>query len=120
MTLFELIKEYKNQVIICSRINYTDKQSVDVNNTAVERMYGIVDTINSEFGRDGLREFAMLLDIKDYNTNVWSAVHLLENMKHDHELEEKALEIIKEAAKNKDVKGLGYRHWLKTYASKKT
>jgi hypothetical protein len=118
MTLPELIKEYRKQAIVCSKIDYSDKQSVNANNNAIKIMYGIVDTIKSQFGVDGVEEFAKLLDIKDYNVNVWSATHLLEKMKVGPVAEEKALAIIKNVAKQDSVEGLGFRYWLKDYEAK--
>lgn len=115
MTLPELITEYKDQVIICSEISYSDKQSVNKNNVAVKRMYEIIGIINSQFGPDGVIEFSKLLNVKDNNTYIWAAPQLLEKMNSTQEIKEKALRIIREVAKEDNARGIGFRHWLKQY-----
>lgn len=115
MTLPELIKEYKDQAIISSKINYSDDKSVNANNIAVKRMYEITNVIKSKFGIEGVTEFSNLLNIKDYDINIWSAVQLVEKLNPSKELKEKALKIIKEAAKSNDVRGIGFQRWLKDY-----
>jgi hypothetical protein len=118
MTIQELIKEYRDQVAICSAVDYADKNSVKANNDAVSRMYKIVDTIVSDFGVDGAREFSLLLDVTENETNIWAATHLLEKMKADPAAEKKALAIIKNVAEQNDARGLGYRHWLENWKKK--
>ncbi len=120
MNLQELIKEYKEQAIICSKIDYSDKKSVNANNDAIKRMYEIVNFINSKFDVDGTGEFSRLIDIKDHDVNVWSATHLLEIMNPDRDTKEKALSVIREVARRDDTKGLGFRHWLKDYETRST
>ncbi len=118
MNLQELIEEYNNKAIICSKTDYSNTQSVNENNSAVKRMYEIIDLIKSQFGINGIKEFSKLLGIKDYDINVWSATHLLEKMSPDKETEEKALDVIRCVANNSDTRGLGFRNWLKAYEEK--
>ncbi len=117
--LSELINEYKEQAVICSAIDYDNKDSVKVNNNAVKRMYEIIDTIVSQFGDNGVKEFSTLLDITDHGINIWAAPHLLEKMKTDVSTETKALAIIKDAAKQDNVHALGFQYWLKEWENKK-
>lgn len=112
MTVEELLQEYQEQSAACSFIDYSNTNSIKANNVAVERMYAIVDFIVSNFGAYGVKKFSTLLDIEDNRVSVWAATHLLERMKTDSVTEEKALEIIKNVAKQNDADGLGYRHWL--------
>ncbi len=118
MTIQELIKKYRDQATICSAIDYAKKNSVEANNDAVKRMYKIVDVIVSDFGVDGTTEFSLLLDSTDHKINIWAATHLLEKMEADPVTQEKALMIIKNVAKQDDVEGLGFRHWLKNWEKK--
>ncbi len=115
MNLQELIKEYKEQVVICSNIDYSNKDSVKSNNKGVDRMYQIVDTIHSQFGVEGLHEFAHLLDLVENETNVWVAVHIVEKMNPDSKRKEEALSIIRKVADRNTAQGLGFRHWLKNH-----
>ncbi len=115
MNLQELIEEYKDKAIICSKTDFSNTQSVDENNSSVKRMYEIIDLIKSQFGFSGIKEFSKLLDTMEYDINVWSATHMLEKMGADKEIREKALDLIRNVAKSGDARGLGFRHWLKDY-----
>lgn len=111
MTIDKLIEEYKEMTSICNQIDYSYKKAVNKNNKAVDKMYQIVNTINSEFGENGFREFSKLIDITKDKTNLWASVHMLEKMQVDNLIEQKALEIIKEEAKD----SIGMEYWLKQY-----
>lgn len=113
MNLQELIKEYKEQAVICATTDYSNKDSVKSHNKAVNRMYQIVDTVYSQFGLEGLDGFSRLLDLVENGTNVWAAVHIVEKMNPDPKIKEKALSIIKKVASENNAQGLGFRHWLK-------
>jgi hypothetical protein len=115
MTLTELIDEYKQMTSICHNIDYADKKSVKLNNKSVTRMYQIVDKIKTEFGDNGIIEFAKLIDIKKDRTDIWASVQMLEKMTVDKATEAKALTIIKQEAKQ----SLGMEYWLKSYQDKK-
>lgn len=81
-------------------------------------MYQIVETINIQFGTDGIQKLKPLLDIADLRTNLWIATHLLEKVSLDKETENKALDIIKKAAEGNDLSALGYQYWLRAWNSK--
>jgi hypothetical protein len=115
MTLDELIEEYKQMAFICHNTDYADKKSVTRKNKAVDRMYQIVESINSKFGESGVTEFAKLIDFKQSGTDLWSSVHMLEKMSFDNQTEKKALIIIQKEAKQ----SLGMEYWLKSYFDKK-
>ena len=118
MELGDLIDEYKSLPKICNQIDYSNKSSVIKNNKAVDRMYKIVDTINLHFGKDGVEQFQKLLDIKDSKINVWAATHLLEKLNPDKKNTLKALKIIEQIAKGKDIEALGFSYWLKEWKFK--
>jgi hypothetical protein len=115
VTLTELIDEYKQTASICHNIDYANKKSVKLNNKSVTRMYQIVDKIKTEFGDNGVSEFAKLIDIKQDRVDLWAAIQMLEKMQVDKDTEKKALAIIKEEAKD----SLGLQYWLKSYQDKK-
>lgn len=119
MEIDKLIAEYKEQAAICAKTDYADKKSVRQNNKAVDRMYAIVTTIDRNFGPDGIVKFQELLDVKEYNIDLWSATHLLERLKVEKSIEEKALTIIETVAKGKGVEALGYQYWLKDWYEKR-
>ena len=114
MTLDKLIDEYKTLPKICASTNYADKKSVKENNKAVERMYQIVSLIN-DFGLEGTQIFKKLLNISDYDTNVWAATHLLEKLSFDKPTATLALQIIETVASGDDIRATGYKMWLKDY-----
>jgi hypothetical protein len=119
MEIDKLIAEYKEQAAICAKTDYADKKSVRQNNKAVDRMYAIVTTIDRNFGPDGIVKFQELLDVKENNIDLWSATHLLERLKVETSIEEKALTIIETVAKGKGVEALGYQYWLKDWYEKR-
>ncbi len=118
MILQGLITEYKDQAVICSSVNYSDKQSVNKNNYSIKKMYEIVEIINSEFGVIGVVEFSRLLDIKENNIYIWAASQLLEKMNPSQEIREKALGIIEEVSKEDSVRGIGFRNFLRQYETR--
>ena len=110
-TLNELIEEYKRNTLICSKVDYADKKSVQANNKAVSKMYQIVNLIKIGFGEEGVIKFKKLLDITENRTDLWVAVQMLEKFNLDKESETKALKLIREEAKN----SMGMELWLKNY-----
>jgi len=119
MEIDKLIEEYKVQAAVCAQTDFAVKKSVRQNNKAVDRMYAIVATIDTNFGLDGIGKFQELLDIKENNTDLWTATHLLERLKVEKPIEEKALIIIETVAKGKGVEALGYQYWLKKWYEQK-
>lgn len=77
-------------------------------------MYQIVAIINTDFGENGVYEFAKLVEHDKDGTNLWASVQMLEKMPVDEPTEKRALAIIKQEAKN----SLGMEYWLKTYLAK--
>ncbi len=116
MTADELIEEYKNLPRNCYHVDYSDKKAVKRNNASVERMYQIIETINNDFGKEGILKLKALLDITDFQTNLWIAIHLMEKVALDKETEKKALSIIEKAAAGDG--GLGFRYWLRDWKLK--
>ena len=82
-TIEELIEEYKGLPKNCYQIDYSNKKALKKNNTSVKRMYEIVETINKEFGEDGVSKLTALLDREDFRTNLWIATQLLEKVALD-------------------------------------
>jgi hypothetical protein len=113
-----LIAEYKTLPAICSLTNYGDKKSVLANNKAVKRMYKIVKELNNRFGPEGTVHFQKLLDITEYRTNVWAAVHLLEKLTPDQIHIDKALSIIIKESQGDSTEALGFQYWLKQWNAK--
>lgn len=81
-------------------------------------MYKIVDTIVSDFDSSSTKEFSLLLDTRENETNIWAAIHLLEKMKTNPATEEKALMIIKNAMERNYIRGLGCWLWLGEWKNK--
>ena len=117
MIIDDLIEEYKKLPRYCYAIDYNDKNAVEKNNKSVKRMYQIVETINIEFGIEGIQKLKPLLDIVDFRTNIWIATHLIEKVSLDKETENKALDIIKKVAEGNDLSALGYQYWLRDWNS---
>jgi hypothetical protein len=118
MTADELIEEYKKLPRNCYHVDYGDKKAVKRNNDSVTRMYQIIETINNEFGTEGILKLEPLLDTVDFQTNLWIATHLLEKVSLDKETEKKALSIIEKVAAGDDVLALGYQYWIKDWKLK--
>jgi hypothetical protein len=118
MTADELIEEYKTLTRNCYQVDYSDKKAVKKNNDSVTRMYQIVETINNEFGTEGILKLKPLLDVVDFRTDLWTATHLLEKVTLDKGTEKKALNIIERVAAGDDTTALGFRYWIKDWKSK--
>ncbi len=120
MTTDELIEEYKSLTRNCYHVDYGDKKAVKRNNDSVTRMYQIVETINNEFGTEGILKLKPLLDIADFQINLWIATHLLEKVSLDTQTEKKALDIIERVATGDDALALGYQYWIKDWKLKRS
>jgi hypothetical protein len=120
MTADKLIDEYKNLTRNCYRVDYGDKKAIKRNNDSVTRMYQIVETINNEFGTEGISKLKPLLDTVDFQTDLWIATHLLEKVSLDKETEKKALSIIEKVAAGDDALALGYQYWIKDWKLKRS
>jgi hypothetical protein len=116
MTIDNLIKVYIGLAKNCHDVDYADKRAVRRNNDSAKRMGAIVGEINDKFGTDGIRRFNPVLDITDYKTNLWAAVHLLKIVDNlDKSMETKALGIIKKVAAGDDLEALGFKYWIKDW-----
>jgi hypothetical protein len=112
MTAEQLVNEYKNLPRDCYNVNYSDESAIKKNNAAVKRMVKIVQTLQKQFGSNGISKLKPLLDIDDWRTNLWVATHLLEKATLDDETENKALAIIESFANSDDIQAASYRQWL--------
>ena len=117
-TLAELIDHYIKQVDITNKIDYLDKKTVRANNKAVHTMYQIVELFNSKFGDEGIKSFAKLLDIKEKDTNLWVAAQLLERMRPNEMLRDKALSIIKGIIASNHPSATSFKIWLADWKNK--
>lgn len=120
MTVDELIEEYKNLTKNCFHVDYSDKKAVKRNNDSVTRMYQIIETINNEFGTEGILKLKPLLDVTDFQIDLWIATHLLEKSSLDKETEKKALTIIEKVAAGDDALALGYQYWIEDWKLKRS
>ena len=113
-----LIEEYLDLTKTCALTDYGNKKSVRQHNKSVDRMYEIAEKIGYEQTTETIDDFAKLLDFADNNTNIWTAVHILERIPVDKTIEEKALTIIKKQADGDTVEAMGFRIWLDNYKKK--
>jgi hypothetical protein len=118
MTADALVDEYKTLPKNCYEIDYSNPDAIKLNNESVKRMYKIVQQLNKDFGPKGIDKIKPLLDVTEYRTNLWLAVHLLEKAKPDQETEKKALGIIERFANGNDILAAGYKSWLQAWKVK--
>ena len=81
-------------------------------------MYEIVEAIGYEQTNETPEQFAGLLDISDNKTNLWAAIHILERLPTDSDIEKRALEIIRTATKGESADAMGYQSWLEDWNKK--
>ena len=113
-----LIQEYIELAKTCASTDYGDKKSVKLHNKSVDKMYEIAEKIGYEQTTETIDDFAQLLEINEYKTNVWAAVHILERIPVDKPIEEKALKIIKQQADGDSAEAMGFKIWLDNYKRK--
>jgi hypothetical protein len=118
MTFSELVNKYKQQIAICSQIDYDNKKTIIANNRAVHTMYKLIDVLKRDFTGEEVVEFAKLLDMKEHNTNVWVAAQMLERLDLSNDLQIKALTVIKEVAAGDSPEALGFKIWLKNWKTR--
>lgn len=82
-------------------------------------MYEIVQEIRDDHGQDGISKLKPLLDIDEYQTNLWIAAQLLEKVDLDEETEKKALSIIKRIASSSEPAAIGFQFWLQDWNEKR-
>jgi hypothetical protein len=114
-----LIEEYKTLTANCANTDYSDKLSVKKHNITVKRMYEIIDSIRGEKTNETIVEFKGLLDLTLNKTNLWAAIHLLERITLDTDLENKAIKIVEAAAKRNDNEAIGYQIWINEWKEKR-
>lgn len=110
-----LIQEYIELTKICASTDYGDKKSLRLHNKSVDRMYEIAEKIGYEQTTETIDDFVKLLDVTDYKTNVWAAVHILERIPADKRIEEKALKIIRKQTDGNSAEAMGFKIWLNNY-----
>lgn len=115
-----MLQEYLNHVKICFSTDYADTKSVKKHNLSVRRMYEIVEKIGNGQTSETVSDFVRLLDITDYKTNVWAAIHLLEHLPVNQQTEERALKIIQQQANGAAADAMGYKIWLEHYNNRGT
>lgn len=118
MTVDDLVNEYKLLPKNCYEIDYSNPDAIKLNNDSVKRMYKIVQQLNRDFGPKGIEKIKPLMEVTDYRTNLWLAVHLLEKAKLDQGTEIKALEIVEQFSNEDDILAAGYKSWLKAWKVK--
>ena len=118
MNIESLKEEYLKLTKICAETDYSNKKSVRKNNSAVSKMYVIIDIISKNNSRNEIQIFSELLSISENKTNIWVAAQMLERLVVDKETERKALEIIKRIANGDDAEAMGFQSWLADYKTK--
>ena len=118
MNINELKLEYLNLTKICAEIDYSDKKSVKRNNSAVNRMYEVMNLLSKRNNQMEILNFAELLTVVENKTNLWVAAQMLEKLNVDEKTEQNALKIIKKAAEGDGTEGMGFRSWLAEYELK--
>ncbi|MCF2874787.1 MULTISPECIES: hypothetical protein [unclassified Tenacibaculum] len=115
MDIDKLKKEYLNLTKTCVEVDYSDKKSVNRNNSAVARMYEIINLFSEKNNKTEILNFAELLTVKENKTNLWVATQMLEKLKVDNKTEQIALKIIKKAANGNGAEAMGFQSWLTEY-----
>ena len=112
MDIAKLLNEYEKCVEICSKIDYSNKNSVKANNKAVTKMYSILNKVKDDNMSD-IKAFYQFLD--NETTGKWFSHQLLELFQVDKDTEKKALKIIIKLSR----KELGEKYWLDNYYKNK-
>jgi len=113
----KLLNRYEELARIHASIDYGDLRSVKQANDAVDEMISISRNV-SLMGEGGLEAFMTLLDIPANKVHLWAAHHILEYMNFSVSLEQRALGIIREHAKDESANAFGERWWLKDWEEK--
>ena len=118
MKIEELKTEYLNLTKICAEIDYSDKKSVKRNNSAVTKMYKIINLLSESNNETEILNFAELLTVEQNKTNLWVATQMLEKLNVDKKTEQNALKIIKKIAEGNGTQAMGFQIWLSEYKLK--
>ena len=114
-----LIDEYKLLAHVCAHTNFGNPQSVRRYHDAVDRMTEIAKEIQNGESAESVEDFAKLLEVVKNRTNIRAAIHLLERIPVEKDLEAKALKVIEEASCENNLEALRYQVWLKEWKEKK-
>ena len=111
----ELVDEFQTLAAVCANTNFGNKVSVNRYNTAVDRMREISKEISKEVPSEGVDDFAKLLEVEENKINLWAAIHLLEFVPINKEIEIKALNVIEKASSENNAEACRYRVWLEEW-----
>ncbi len=115
-TIADYLDEYRRLATIHKTVDFGDMKSVRKGNRAIETMSQIAQKISADFP-NGLDEFSQLLDNSETEIKYYVAFDLLNYLKPQLIVETKALEMIKQRAKNENH--IGYQFWLKDWEKNK-
>lgn len=118
MNIENLKEKYLKLTKICAETDYTDKKSVRENNSAVDEMYKILESISESKNQTDIQKFTELLNVEENRTNLWVATQMLEKLNVDKKTEQKALKIIKKVANGNGTEAMGFQSWLSEYRIK--
>jgi hypothetical protein len=109
MNIENLKERYLKLTKICAETDYADKKSVRKNNSAVNEMCKILESISESENQTDIQKFAKLLNVEENRTNLWVATQMLEKLNVDKRTEQKALKIIKNVANGSETKAMGFQ-----------
>ncbi len=118
MNIEDLKERYIKLTKICAETDYTDQKSVRKNNSAVNEMYKILESISESEDQAYVQKFAELLNFEENRTNLWTATQMLEKLNVDQRTEQKALKIIRNVANGNGTEAMGFQSWLSEYKLK--
>lgn len=113
MTYEQLAEKWLDAVQRQKNVDYGDSKSVREYNRCTDLYRKMARQIDEKY-RDRLDSFAEFLNAEDVDTRVACAFCLLELTHYPMEIEERALEIIRERAENA-WDGMGYSFWLENW-----
>ena len=114
----DLIDEYKTLAAVCADTNFGSKVSVKRYNKAVDRMREIAKAVDKEETAERVDNLAQLLDIEENKINLWAAIHLLEFIPINKEIEIKALSVIEKASLQNGAESCRFQVWLEEWNEK--
>ena len=79
MKIENLKERYLKLTKICAETDYADKKSVRKNNSSVNEMYKILESISEFKNQIDIQKFAELLNVEENRTNLRVATQMLEN-----------------------------------------
>ncbi|MEM9078703.1 MAG: hypothetical protein AAGC43_16805 [Bacteroidota bacterium] len=118
MNIDSLKERYLKLTKICAETDYADKKSVGDNNSAVNEMYKVLESISESKNQTDIQKFTELLNVEENRTNLWVATQMLEKLRVDKKTEQKALKIIKNVASGNGTEAMGFQSWLSEYQIK--